>query len=231
MTKALAFALLLATLPTEANPGEPVTLGSGHRGLVFAQLLSEDLNRTRDTVAVACNLKPGYDITEGFDASDPDTRIILKETLTKEYRKQFDSRFWAGWLARRLYSFGEDAAFADGDLFRIEQGHIRIYPGKARSEARKTYGLAQSQNFLGAFDGKVFYWTQGQPQEIRFQSGTQTYRFKLGKRVTEPLGMAKGDPKGDLALFVVAKPGAWFHVAPRTMEWVVLNLKDAEALP
>ena len=222
--------LCLAGWPLHAHAPESVNLASGHRGLLIAQVFSKAPSGTRGTIALACDLKPDFGLTNGFAENDPETQIILKETLTPDYLRQLDSRFWAGWIARRLFSFGEDAAFSHGDLYRIEQGHIRIYPGKARSDARKTYGLTPSQNFLGAFDGRIFYWTQDQPLEVRFQSGTQTYRFKLDKRVTEPLGMAKGDPKGDLALFAVAKPSSLFHVAPRTMDWFVLNLKDAEPL-
>jgi len=68
------------------------------------------------------------------------------------------------------------------------------------------------------------------PREVFFRSANHTYRFKLNKRVTEPLGMAKGDPKGDLALYAVMMPRGWFSFTPRTLEWAILNWKDAERI-
>jgi hypothetical protein len=214
----------------QATQSERVTLASGHRGLVFTWVIPKDPKLPYDTVAFVCNLNPGYEGTGGFDESDLGTRVLLKEKLAPEYLKEFDPRFWNGWVSTRLYSFGENAAFSRQDLYRIEKGHIRIYPGRVPAEAKKTYGLAEGQTFLGAFDGNVFYWNAGQPQAIEFRSGTKVYRFKLPKRVTEPLGMAKGEPKGDLALFAVAKPTTFFHVTPRTLDWFILNFKDAEPL-
>jgi hypothetical protein len=222
--------ICLAVFSIHASQPDSINLASGHRGLVFALMIPKDSAASYNTVAFACNLTPGYDVTTGFDDRDPDSRIILKEKLTPEYLKEFDPRFWAGWVTQRIYSFGKNAAFSGRDLFRIEQGHIRIYPGRVPAEAKKTYGLTEGQTFLGAFDGRVFYWNAGQPQAIEFRSGTQAYRIKLAKRVTEPLGMAKGDPKGDLALYAVAKPTTLFHVAPRTMDWFILNFKDAERI-
>jgi|GEM_PF-2084438 hypothetical protein len=218
----------LAISPLQANQPAPVNLASGHRGLAFEWIIPEDPKLPYDTVAFVCNLNSGFDGTYGFNDRAPETRVILKEKLTPENLKGFDPRFWNGWVSKRIYSFGENAAFSGRTLFRIEQGHIRIYPGRVPAEAKKTYGLTEGQTFLGAFDGRVFYWNASQPQAIEFRSGTQVYRFKLPKRVTEPLGMAKGEPKGDLALYAVAKPATFFHVAPRTLDWFILNFKEAE---
>jgi hypothetical protein len=220
----------MAVSPLQANQLDPMNLASGHRGLFFAQIIPKSIDVPYDTVAFICTLDPGYNVTDGYDPNNPKTRIILQEKLTPEYRKGFDPRFWNGWVSQRIYSFGKNAAFAGRDLFRIEQGHIRIYPERVPAEAKKAYGLTEGQIFLGAFDGRVFYWNAGQPQAIEFRSGTQSYRIKLPKRVTEPLGMAKGEPKGDLALYAVAKPTTFFHVAPRTIDWFILNFKDAELL-
>lgn len=228
MNKIPIILFFLAVSPLHASPPDPVNLASGHRGLVFARMIPKDLGVAYDTVAFACNLNPGYDVTVGFDDRAPETRVILKEKLTSEYLKGFDPGFWAGWVTLRIFSFAENAAFSREDLYRIEQGHIRIYPGRVPAEAKKTYGLTEGQIFLGAFDGRIFYWNAGQPQAIEFRSGIQVYRFKLPKRVTEPLGMAKGEPKGDLALYAVAKPATFFHVAPRTLDWFILNFKEAE---
>ena len=75
----------LAFLSTHANQPVSVNLASGHRGLVFARMISKDSASSYDTVAFACNLTPGYDVTTGFDDRDPDSRVILKEKLTPEY--------------------------------------------------------------------------------------------------------------------------------------------------
>jgi hypothetical protein len=106
-------------------------------------MIPKDLGVAYDTVAFACNLNPGYDVTVGFDDRAPETRVILKEKLTSEYLKGFDPGFWAGWVTLRIFSFAENAAFSREDLYRIEQGHIRIYPGRVPAEAKKTYGLTE----------------------------------------------------------------------------------------
>jgi hypothetical protein len=198
--------------------------------LFFTRIMSQDLGVPYNAVAFVYTLDHRYGLSDGLDARGTKTGIILQEELATEYLKGFDPRFWNGLTTRRIYSFGEDAAFSGQDLYRIEQGHIRIHPGRVPAEAKKTYGLTEGQTFLGAFDGRVFYWNAGQPQAVHFQSGTQVYRFKLPERVTEPLGMARGEPKGDLALYAEAKQAASLHMASRTCDWFILDLKDAERI-
>jgi len=164
----------------------------------------------------------------GYLHSDPGNITILQEKLAPDYVGTLPRKFWAGWTTLGLFSFDTDAAFDGRDLYRIEKGHIRIYPYIAQQEARKRYGLREDEVFLGAFDGRVFYWVKGQPRAVYFRAGNQIRRFQLGRRITEPLGMAKGDPKGDLALYTVMLPSGWFSTTPRTLGWVVLDLKDAD---
>lgn len=223
--------LLLSLTLLAARPSQPgvVNLGSGHRGLVFVKVNPLDQRERNRTVLIACNLHPGYTFT-GYSDQDPDTKVILKETLTPEYEKTIPSRYWSGWLALRLYSFDANTAFDESSLYRIENGHLRIYPYAAQREARKRYQLNEGTIFLGAFEGRIFYWIKDHPQEVYFRSADRTYRFKLPKRITEPLGMAKGDPKGDLALWAVMMPARRFSISPRTLDWALLNIADAELI-
>jgi len=178
-------------------------------------------------MVIAYNRSPGFPMVSGYLQNDPQTVIVHQETLDPGYEKTIPPRFWSGWLSMGLFSFGTDAAFDGRNLYRIEQGHLRIYPYVAQEEARRRYGLKEDEIFLGAFDGRAFYWTKGQPRTVYVRSGNQVRRFELGKRVTEPLGMAKGDPKGDLALHAVMRPSGFFSFSPRTLGWIVLDLKDA----
>lgn len=109
-------------------------------------------------------------------------------------------------------------------------GHIRIFPYAALPEARRIYSLPESNIFLGAFNGRVFYWEKDAPQAVYFRSDNHTYCFKLPKGVKTPLGMSKGDPKGDLALYAVVRRPGWFTISSWTHDWIVLNLRDAERL-
>jgi len=129
----------MAVSPLQASQLDPMDLASGHRGLFFARIIPKEMGVPYDTVAFVCTLDPGYESTDGIDYRDPKTRIILKEKLTQEYLKGFDPRFWNGWVSKRVYSFGKNAAFSRRDLFRIEQGHIRIYPERVpRRRKRRT---------------------------------------------------------------------------------------------
>ncbi len=211
-----------------AVPSEPMGLGSGQRGLIFTRLNALDPQDKTCTIVIAYNRNPGFPVVSGYLQNDPLTVTLHRETLTPEFEKTLPPKFWSGWLSLGLFSFDTDAAFDGRDLYRIEKGHIRIYPYIAQQEARKQYGLRENEIFLGAFDGKVFYWVKGQPRAVYFRAGNQIRRFQLGKRVTEPLGMARGDPKGDLALYTVMLPSGWFSTTPRTLGWLVLDLKDAQ---
>jgi hypothetical protein len=213
-----------------ADHPKNVTLGSGHRGLVFTMLSDTNPKEPPYAVAFACNLKPGFFLSAGYVDGLPDTRILRKETLSPEYVKSFPITYWSSGTTTNLYSFGDNAAFVDDDLYRIEDGHIRIYLDAAQQEARKRYGLQKDQIFLGAFDGRVFFWEQDKPQDAYFRTAAHTYRFKLHERVTKPLGMSKGDPDGDLALRAVVKPSVSWYPSPRTFEWIVLNFKDAKQI-
>jgi hypothetical protein len=220
------FCIAVSTLPA----GQPISvrLGSGHRGLVLKHVNPFDPKEHPFTFALACNLNPGYSIQIEAPEGGPNVQVILKESFTQEYVNSLPSNFFGGWFSLGLFSFDEDAAFEGRTLIRIEHGHIRIYPGIALQEARNRYQLKENEIFLGAFDGRIFFWIKDQPQAVYFKSAKHTYRFKLSKRVTEPLGMAKGDPKGDLALYTVMLPAGWFSFTPRTVGWLVLNVKDAE---
>jgi len=222
--------LTTMTMTIQAGQSEIPNLGSGHRGLVFTEINPLDPQESQHTVALACNLNPGYFLAATFVYGAPDTKIILKELIPLEKDKTLPPHFWSGWTTKGLFSFETDAAFDGRNLFRIENGHIRIYPRIAMEEARRRYQLKDDHLFLGAFEGRVFYWVKGHPREVFFRSADHTYRFRLQKRVTEPLGMAKGDPKGDLALYAVMMPRGWFSFTPRTLEWAVLNVKDAERI-
>ncbi len=200
-----------------------ITLDSGHRGLLFTQI-DDGPNYT---VAFACDLNPSFNPIDRSYIESPKIPIILKETLSLEYRKSLPSNYFSGWDSWRLSSFGPNKAFAYDDLFSIEDGHIRIYPGQAQSEARKIYGLSKTQAFLGAFDNRFYWWVKDKPREIFFRSNNHTFKFTLHKRVTEPLGMSNGDPKGDLSLDAVVIPKGWYP-APRTFEGIVLNFTDAK---
>jgi hypothetical protein len=219
--------LSLTMLAANPSPSGTVNLGSGQRGLVFIKVNPLDPRELHRTVLIACNLDPGYSHAD-YSAKDLNTQVIAKETLTPEYEKTIPSRYWSGWLAMGLFSFDVNAAFDETNLYRIEKGHIRIYPFVAQQEARKRYRLPENSTFLGAFDGRIFYWIKDHPREVFFRSADRLYRFMLQKRVTEPLGMAKGDPKGDLALWAVMMPSGWFSTTPRTLDWAILNVRDAE---
>jgi len=222
--------LAMALMTIGASQPEGLNLGSGHRGLVFTQINPLDPHEPHYTVAFACNLKPGFFVSAAYLNDDPDTKIIQKELIAPEYEKTFPPYFWSGWTTKGLFSFDRDAAFDGSNLYRIERGHIRIYPRMALQEARKRYQLKDDHIFLGAFEGRVFYWIKDQPKAVYFRAANHTYRFKLQKRVTEPLGMAKGDPRGDLALYTVMMPAGWFSTTPRTLDWVILNVKEAERI-
>jgi len=200
-----------------------IDLASGNRGLLFVQLP----DGKNYTMAFACELEPGFPLEAAYIES-PHSRIIFKETLPPDYVKTLPSNFWAGWTSTGVFSFGENAVFEGHTLYRIEDGHIKIYPHAAQEEARKRYGLSNDQTFLGAFDNRVFYWKKGQPRSVYFQASGHIYRFKLRKGVTQPLGIAKGDPKGDLALRAVVKPSAAWYPSPRTFDWIMLNINEAE---
>ena len=223
--------LALSLMTIHAGQPEMVNLGSGHRGLIFKQVGVFDSRVPPRTVILGCNLSPGYFIESGLVEGDPDSQIILKETLKPEYAESFGARWWSGWTSLGLFSFDVDAAFDGSNLYRIEKGHIRIYPKAALQEARKRYQLEENQIFLGAFEGRAFYWVKDHPREAYFRMANHTYRFKLPKRITEPLGMAKGDPDGDLALYAVGMPKGWLSTTPRTLGWTVLNVRDAERIP
>jgi hypothetical protein len=216
--------LLLITSLVARSQGSEVPLGSGHRGLIFTQLR----DGRNYTVAFAYNVRPDFLLSAGF-GTDADSKIILKETLTPEYVSTFPGNFWAGWRTIGLFSFDQNTAFDGRDLYRIEDGHIRIYPHQAGPEARKRYSLQENQIFLGAFDQRVFYWEKDKPRVVYFKTENENkvFSYTLHKRVTEPLGMSKGNPKGDLALRAVVKPKGWYP-SPRTFEWIVLNVKDAK---
>jgi len=227
MATPLLFILGTALVLAAAPPLRPARLGSGQRGLVLTRLNPLDPNEKKCTIVIAYHQHPGFPMASGFLKNDPQTVIVHQETLDPEYEKTIPSRFWSGWTSLELFSFDKDAAFDGRDLYRIEKGHLRIYPYVAQAEARRRYGLKENEIFLGAFDGRAFYWVKGQPRTVYVRSGSQVRRFELGKRVTEPLGMAKGDPKGDLALHTVMLPAGFFSFSPRTLGWVVLDLKDA----
>lgn len=109
-----------------AHSSQPLNslLESGHRGLVFTILSNIDPKEKPFTVALACNLNPGYPLSIGFLASDPDERILAKETLSSDYISTFPSNYWSGWTTKGLFSFGKNAAFDGRDLYRMENGHI-----------------------------------------------------------------------------------------------------------
>ena len=221
----LALTIGVAFSPSIAQAKQQdVSLGSGHRGLRFTQI--ED--GANYTMAFGCDLKPGFPLSGGF-IEGPNSPIILKETLSPEYRKTLPFNFFGGWSDHLLFSFGPNKAFHDKDLFAIEDSHIRIYPGQTQAEARKVYGLSTNQMFLGAFEGRFYWWVKGKPREVFFRADNHTFKFTLHKRVTEPLGIAKGDPEGDLALDTVVIPKGWYP-SPRTFEWIILNLKDAKQI-
>ena len=227
MFRELVLAVSALMNANSADAGSPVTLGSGHRGLLFSQVKSQDPLVSNHVFVLACNKNPGYASEDYFAYGDQNIDIILQETFSTEYINTIGSQFFAGWNTSRLFSFGPNAAFFSKTLFKVEQGHIRIFPGQALLEARRIYHLSDAEIFLGSFDGRVYFWVEGNPQEVRFRAGTRQYRLKLQDRVMEPLGMAKGSPRGDVALFAVAKPPGFFHMTPRVLEWEILNFKDA----
>jgi len=148
--------------------------------------------------------------------------------MTNDYICSLPNNFFNGWNSCGLFSFDDHSAFADSTVFRVENGHLRIYQGKKQEWAQKQYGLKVDEIFLGAFGGNTFFWKENQPQYVFYISQSHTYRFKTHSRVTEPLGMSRGEPKGDLALRAVVKPKSWFYPSPRTFEWIILNFKDAQ---
>lgn len=225
--KICAPALLAWTFTMAIGPD----LGSGHRGLVFAQI-TEERSTPKITALIACRMNPGYPHGGSFLESHEsiNTIIIAKETFSQKNIDDMGGKFFNGWSSRVLYSLSPDMAFAYQDLYTVENGHIRIYPGQAQTEARKRFRLKDDQVFLGAFENRVYFWVRGKPTEVLFRTSDHLYRLRLNRRVTEPLGMSKGDPDGDLALFRVAKPKGCISMSPRSVGWDVLNLKEAERI-
>lgn len=219
----------LMAVAGQAKDPTRVALGSGNRGLVLTMVAPFDPKQPPFTVAIVCYPDPGFFLTAD-SAGGPEAQTLIQETLPADQLKRLPEKWWSGWLNLELFSFGPDAAFDLRDLYRIENGHIRIFPHAALTEARRTYGLADTHIFLGAFEGRIFYWAKDAPQAVYFRSGNHTYRFRMPDRIVTPLGMAKGDPKGDLALYAVVKRQGWFTISSWTHDWLVLNLKDAERL-
>ena len=210
-----------------APKGPDISLGSGQRGLRFGWL-SYDETEPPYTFVFSCDLYPGFPLgSGGFSKYDP---VILKETLTQKYRNTLPKNYFNGFATANLYSFSKDKAFSYQDLFAIENGHIRIYPNRAQPEAHKVYGLSPDQIFLGAFEGRIYWWVKDKPRQVFFRDSTRhTFTFPLHDRVTKPLGMSKGNPDGDIALNTVVIPKGWYP-APHTLEWIVLNFKDAKPI-
>ena len=225
MLLAIVVGLCLGSQSLAQSPD--IGLGSGQRGLSFALL--QDEKEPPFTAVFACDSKPGFPLGGGGYLDNLTTKILFKETLSPEYRKTLPSNFFIGSPDCCLFSFGPNKAFFFNRLLAIEDGHIRIYPGQTQPEARKVYGLSANQMFIGAFEGRFYWWVKGKPREVFFRADNHTFKFTLHKRVTEPLGMAKGDPEGDLALDTVVIPKGWYP-SPRTFEWIILNFKDAKRI-
>lgn len=230
MRTGLCLILCLVGMAGRSDPAGNFALGSGHRGLVLGKVAPFDSKQAPFTVAIMCYPNPGFFLSADSEGG-PEPQTLIQETLPPDQLRRLPDKWWSGWLTLGLFSFGHDAAFDGRDLYRIEQGHLRIYPYAALPEARKSYGLADNHLFLGAFDGRVFYWDKDAPQAVYFKADHHTYRYRMPPRVLTPLGMAKGAPKGDLALYAVVKRPGWFTISSTTHDWIVLNLKDAERLP
>ena len=164
----------------------------------------------------------------GFDADH--SVVLFDEVLPEDYLKTIPKKFWAGWTSFICYSFDDDAIFSFDRLIRVENGKIRIYPGQVQPEAQKRFNLKADQIYLGVVEGKRFYWTKSRPEKIYFfedgQNPRKIYQIKLDERVTEPLGISKGNPTGDLALEAAAKPIRRTST-PRVIQWFVINFKEA----
>lgn len=220
--------IMLVAVGGAVNPPATVTLGSGHRGLVFTRLSITNPKLPPYTVAIACNINPGYFLSAGFSEESPNSQILARETFTQSYVNSFPPNYWSGGVTKNLYSFGDEEAFDGRDLYKLEDGHIKIFPRLAQKVAKERYSLQKNHVFLGSFEGRIYFWIKNDPHSIYFKSSGDIYRFKLHSRVVEPVGMSKGDPVGDIALRAVVRPASKLYPSPRTFEWIVLNIKDAK---
>jgi hypothetical protein len=215
-------------------------LGSGNRGLCFSMEWSKEPKwdpkdkkglPAQDLAILA--IDPNPPLGEGIPGYVKGKGIILhQEILSEEYRNSIPSKWWTGSFFN-VYSFDDHSVFNSSGLLRLEEGHLRIYPWEAQKIAHQEFKLPENALYLGVVSAYRFYWIKGHPRYVyAFKVGEQPrklLRFKLDKRVTEPLGIAKGEPEGDLALRAVAKPIRW-SPSPRIIPWFVLNFKDTESV-
>lgn len=214
--------------PARRSPPQCM-ISSGHRGLVFTIDTLTPQSQANIPMILGCIGNIGYSNEVYFNTNSNNNSIILRDELT---RREFDSigaRFFSSRSTRRLFSLAEDCAMANGDLFAIEHGRLRIYPGKAQTEAHRRYNLTEKQTCLGAFDDRVYFWVEGKPTELYFKDYQgNTYRFALGEEVFDLMGISNGAPEADLALFAVSHHTAFFHLTPARVHWIRLNFNDAK---
>ena len=127
--KLLVLAMTMMTI--HARQLDVVNLGSGNRGLVFSHINPLDPRQPHYTVALACNLNPGFFMVATYVDGDPDTQTIVKEVLNPEYAESFFPHFWSGWTTKGIFSFDVDAAFDGGNIYRIEKGHSGLWAGSS----------------------------------------------------------------------------------------------------
>ena len=212
------------------NP-EKESLGTGRRGWLFCQDVVARMNHP-GTFKVSIAFDPDPPLGESPIGFDENRSVVLyEETLSDGYIKTIPKNFWGGWTSFLCFSFDKNELFSFDRLIRVEDGKIRIYPGQVQTEARKRFGLKNDQIYLGAVEGKRFYWIKEHPGVVYFfedgQEPRRVYQLRLDTRITEPLGMAKGNPQGDFALEAAAKP-IRRTATPRIIQWFALNCKDAE---
>jgi hypothetical protein len=223
---------LLACALTLALPAAiPEALGSGRRGWLFSQDVPHKMDHPGTyRVAISYDPNPPLDSTPMGHVPGQSV-LVCQDVLTTAHLKSIRSEFWGGWTSFLCYSFDTQELFSFNNLIRLEQGKPRIYPDSAQFEARSRFGLGPDQLYLGVVDGRRFYWVKGRPREVLFfkdgEAPRRLYRWKLDRRVAEPLGIAKGNPAGDFALRAVAHP-RWLSLRGRSLTWFVLNERQAE---
>ncbi len=222
----LAIALLGA-------PSFSQSIGTGNPGLKVAKNESEAIVIYKDEPQTL-----GVGLMGGM--SDRQIKVIVDDGY------HFDKSDMA--IPKQLFPFDSNAAFSsEGGRWRIgfkEWNYLartysgyRVESGKLTTfqdvqvSARAKYKLTSSDEFLGCFGGRVFFWRGFDPSFVYWRgvSDSHTYRFLLPKGTIDLYGACKGVKK-EIAIVIFGKSHGLFHNSPYTHEVCEFNLSEGSSI-
>jgi hypothetical protein len=130
--------------------------------------------------------------------------------------------------------------FNEGSILRYEDGHLTLIPDGLK-QARRDYGLSETQVFLGMVGKKVFYFDPMLSDRILFfEAGLPDKRFEVAVplqpwwpkkwKLAHADQVFEGTKSDEVLVYVWVKNTAWLSAYSKDAMGVPVDLKTAKPI-